>query len=320
MKKILSLLLAVVMLLTLAGCKNKNESSFNLSDKFKEASQFIKKGELEKAYELLSAIPNPNEEEKGLLSCFRFQKIAETNSEGIKIFYTYFQNGSLAEVKTVTESLELKKCYTYDEKGYLVDMKESGPGENDWTKYAYTYDEKGNLLTESKSASGTIVKTGYTYDAKGNCIEKTVVSGGETHKYSYTYNEKNQKIAEDYTRSNGYWTKVIYYYDDHGNLSQEVYTDSDNHHSKLTYTYDSSGKELSQAYEVDGATHSTVTNTYDSSGNLVTVTHTTTAGQWQEIFTYDKWGNCLTAIQSGNTKNLTLTYTWQLFYNPDFAK
>jgi RHS repeat-associated protein len=126
----------------------------------------------------------------------------------------------------------------------------------------YTYDDLGRVITQTKSASGTVIQSyALSYDDDGNLLENAVTQGGSTQLYEYSYDTLNRQIDE--TLPSG--ATNIYTYDANSNL--KTLADSG---GTVTYGYDQINRQSS--IQEPGAA-SAITYTYaDNANNSQTVT------------------------------------------------
>jgi len=126
----------------------------------------------------------------------------QTYTSGVidnKIYrYTYNSSSQVLseevyEVQESGEALYSSTLNTYDERGNLLNLKESFGDSTDYRIYEYTYDDNNNLLTyTSLDAYGTNSYQQNLYDAYNNLLVKAYASDKESQFYNvycYRYEE-----------------------------------------------------------------------------------------------------------------------------------
>ena len=140
LKKLLALLLALAVLLSMAACGSSDSDGEKTSDDaaseeeqkeeekkesaaVAEAKALIEKGELQKAYDLLKVIKEPSKEEETMLKSFWYLPL---------------------EIKTN----EIVQTFTYNKDGLPLTERRAYTDGSWWEEAVYTYDDKGNELTQ----------------------------------------------------------------------------------------------------------------------------------------------------------------------------
>jgi RHS repeat-associated protein len=182
-----------------------------------------------------------------------------------------------------------KTSWTYDAVGNRVKQTENGVVTN------YTYDSVDRMLTE-----GT---TTFTYDKNGNRLAEATSSGTITNSYD---------LANRLISSAGPTGTSSFSYDGDGNRITQTtpagtYIYSNDIASGLPVVLNEQGPDgtINYAYGL-GLTESSSSafNYFYSLDGLGSVSNLTDAkGTVQETYSYDAWGNALTATGSAGTKN-----------------
>ena len=102
--------------------------------------------------------------------------------------------------------------YTYDERGYLLDMLKDGRG-----VLTYRYDDNGNVVYYSYSTYFGFETIYYEYDAQGRCVSEKHYEDGEFDR------------------------EVVYSYDAEGKTTNTVVTYNDGSSESGDFTYDENG-------------------------------------------------------------------------------
>lgn len=306
-KKILSLLLAATMLLTLCACGKKEETKPADADKtpstnnkpemdiVAEAEALIAAGKYEDAYMLLKDVNEfsgnkaamelrdklvwvPVEWEWEYTDNRNKPSDREANTYHWICRYTYDENGLLLKkdaepmpssyLQSDQNSETYDKTYTYDENGNCLTI-----GSQDGT-VTYTYDKNGNMLSKK---SGAILTT-CTYDANGNMLTERFESSSRIEENTYTYDADGNMLT-----SHKIWTfpekgttstyKTTYTYDEKGRplTRHEVKTSSDEEGERVEgegFTYDAEGRPITY---YDRPSMLSMTVTYDKKGHLIKV-------------------------------------------------
>jgi len=162
---------------------------------------------------------------------------------------------------------QLRKSYTYNGDGALIEVALHSPKGDVGSKHVYTYDEKGNRLSDTyyyyygPKLTDSTEKTLFTYDEKGNKIEEAYHNGDGTkavhpilkvHKIVFTYNDKGKVITQSlYNIKGSLITKGQFSYDTYGNLIEQSGYHKDVNNGKpstyrYTYEFDSMGNWIKQ--------------------------------------------------------------------------
>ena len=298
MKRLFCLLLATILLFSLAACEKDQEPSLNSGETAGENTGSNEENNTGENNETPNDKENPDENpDTG--SSNTPAGGDENTSEQPKITYVTVRKEHISHGKTT--SLEI-----FDTRGNLLKKVSGTP--NTWGSYTYTYtyDENNNCVTKVYEEYGFPPDTTtYTYDEKGNKLTSHIVRGnGSWSKTNYRYNEAGlleQKTTSDEIGTN---TIIVYAYDENGNLLQEVlrYPHSETI-SSTRYTYDSRGNRLSTSHYQGETCEYEIRWTYDAAGNKLSeidyfydgdqVIHKTPT-QWA----YDDHGNVTGVLHS----------------------
>jgi len=268
MKKILSLILAMLMLACLCACGEETappaETTAQTSNQAQnQTAADPNAGKV--AVWIVSELTNPNMEdvtpwELDYDSFYNLQKLEfrwEEDDEYGKdecLFFFDEKGRIILEAKGSDVSWDGKRAIEYDERElcfydeYGNELVEGGD---------YVYDEAGRIV-QKRDNDG---ETTYAYNEKGELI-KEVSADSEK---AYTYNAEGKLIKEVTTRADSTAYESNYTYDEKGNLIKYV-----SQNWETTYTYNDQGKETSCTVksDYDNYTH---TKTYDENGCLVKI-------------------------------------------------
>jgi antitoxin component YwqK of YwqJK toxin-antitoxin module len=259
MKKLIAMMLALVMILSLCACSNSGKTE----EKDDEKEGGGSKGGTTTVGKLTEVV------------------MTETSSNGstntMKAVLEYDDNQKLIATKTyLNGKLEFDATYDKDiEKPLLEVMYDDDGKEHARYEYSYTYDANGNCLEQTErytdsNGNSDFDKIVKTYDANGNVLTSKEYDDGELFwEYSYTYTATG-KIA---TRT-------------------EVRYEENEEHSNDTYSYDEHDNLLSIVTDGEyGLSTDTYENTYDENGKLVEV-KVYDDGTLEKYKKYDADGNC----------------------------
>ena len=316
MKKLIAMLLALVMILSLCACDKKNSTE----------------EELETAY-LLTEISATQTDSEGKTHSMR--GTVEYDDDYNVIGTKTYEDGKLSMETTYDKDMDKPLVeQEYDEDGKKTDRTE------------YTYDANGNRLERSGSYSydgkTTTFKEVCTYDANGNQLTEKSYSNGELeYEYTYTYTAFN-KVATQIRRDNdGDETHSTYTYDEHENVisckTERKFADRDSYSYEEIYEntyegdklvevkcyndgtleeytkYDANGNEILRVYYFgdDGEESSRYETIYDANGNVLRRIE-----KWDEesnitTYTYNSKGNCIEAVETyGDEEKSRITYSY----------
>ena len=337
-KKLIALLLALVMILSIAACSEKTDkkddqnndekttaSTEEVKDAVvKQALALIDDGDIQGAYDLLWAIDNRNEEQEEMFKKFVWVKTEETHVQDGNTIYSlkssYNLDGYLVSCDVVSEDDNTSEKMVYDKDNNLLSYKEGSHN------IVHTYDQKGNMLTskygEHITEEFTYYSNGqlksYTYKTPDNAAVLYSIYGPQL--FTVPYDKNGNVLSKKRVSNNGEesWHETIYTYDKNGNVLTEDYTDSSGDWYKYVYSYDNKGNLLTVVATnvyVGGQgerTSYTTTYTYDKNNNVLTEHTSSSDGTWtKKVYTYDKSGNVLTETDTDNNgKNITITNTY----------
>ena len=274
MKKLIAMLLALVMVLSLCACNKKDDGAAE--------------EEKETAYLLTEVVMTSTDDDgKAHTMKANLEYDDDYNVIGLKSY----EDGELVYERTFNKDIEKPLLdLGYDEDGEVNDRTE------------YTYDDKGNLLECKGSYTYGGVTTTFrevcTYDGNGNKLtEKSYRNGELDYEYTYTYTATGNVATEIYISSSGYKSHYTYSYDEHDNVvsvkeeykhdgevsSYELTYENTYENGKIvkhvsnlgtdTYTYNSAGKITEYSYTSSEGNTKRMTCTYDDNGMPIGVKH-----------------------------------------------
>ena len=328
MKRILCLILAAILLFSLAACEKDQKPSLNSGETAGENTGSNEENNSGENNETPNDKENPDENpdsdssdtETGDKETRYFITSEEqTGEDGYKHTWTYDNNGnmlthSLQEVHYIAG----EKCdysyseeFAYDALGNLILEKGTAGYLQNAYHHTYTYNNLGQRITQtSYQPDGSIYRTTiYSYDEKGNLIKEAHDTGGT----EYTYHKSGKVLTVKHFGTNTAAKDEINEYDEQGNLLSATTLDGDNVYRKLAWTYDSKGNILTFA-ELSGK-GIRYSYTYDEQGNKLTeITYILDVAVSGESYTYDAQGNMLTKAsldpETMERSNTYVAYTY----------
>lgn len=233
MKKLLTFVLSLLLLLTLCSCAEKEEV------KFYETKTYIRHNTgdinlLEKTYD---------ENWNLLLSYTTLNGNFASKTE-----YEYSEDFTVLTTKSTSATYEpdsSRVIRTFDEKGQVI-KAETYDDDRHISTTEYTYDDNGEtiFIKSTQPESDVVITIQRIFDGKGNLVTYIQDTGYYVGRYEYRYNQKNQRVREEYYRDdvqldyteftwegnvgtgNSYKAdgtptgKLLMEYDDYGNLLQ----------------------------------------------------------------------------------------------------
>lgn len=276
MKRVLLLILAAVILLSLASCNQTGSNSSTASDTVSEnkspqsiatAKALIKEGKYAEAYAALYP-DRENAEVKAMLEGFL---VAPTRTDYKSyLSYNYVRETEYNEHGDVIRRCALDQKYSY---GETV------------CEYEYVYDENGNMLkkTEKDSWYDTVTVTEYEYDSQNRLVK--IINEDKTTEYAY---------------------------DDAGNIAKETVLRGTDNVSETLYTYDEFGNVLSESEYFNGEfsrshsytyvynDHNDIVSTDDSYSTVFNGETITNEAKSTCEYTYDSLGRAIKTVSEGN--------------------
>lgn len=278
MKKLLSLILSLSLILTLTACGNKNDTP-DTGDPTGTPS-----GNTEPTGNSQNNQPDPNQKKTIYVVLTQTTTVSDTATgevlETSSIHNTYDDNGVLSSQEWINASgTTTHLTVETDEYGRITLLQYDGGSKK------YTYDAQGNTTCESVFSGDTLVtSTLYTYDANGNMLSREVQSAG------------NSISLSKYTYENGLKTRWEVYKD--GEMTQYN-----------AYEYDANGRIVCDSTcTPDGIALATTIYTHSADG--LTVTGVCERWKLSTVTTVDEHGNTVRTenIDAGQTKTVEYTY------------
>ncbi len=329
MKKIVSLFLALLILVSLCACKDGDTSSNasqtesggeTTSSDVKKALSLIELGDVKEAYKTLFL--STDSEAKEMLSDFivvsteEISYFDEQSPESIlrSTKRRYDERGNLVYEDNGSKILE----YTYDENNNVLSVKEIF--ESYTIDLNYTYDDKGreikreHIQTNSNGRKETYVYE-TQYDDHDNVVYyKTISDGQFLHETEFTYKYDDQGRMTYKKGDDPFGEEVTYAYDEKGNLVEECMDGRD----KIIYTYDSENRLVSEVYESDfDMARYRFEYTFDANGNLIKEYRWENGGnseKWYE-YTYDSENREVKKAYTHKSGKIDEGYVYEFTYN-----
>ena len=269
MKKISAVILAVVMLFTLAACGGKTNDG--------DSSAGKNKGGKTEAVEVLVGF--------------------YINGE-IDRTFDYDSNGNI--ILDITGDPDgnyySRSTWTYDDDNRLVSRTDSYRYDDyEESRTDYTYDENGNLSLETHS-NGNRVE--YSNDENGNCVEELGISSeGNVHrKVINEFDSQGRCTLKTYYNSDGSMDyKKSYEYDEHDRVICEIRTEEDGEDDKYVYKYDSDGERIRTESYTNGVKDREYGYELDAQTGvrLKYFEHDFADVNTEHVYTYDENGNII---------------------------
>ena len=355
LKKMFSLLLAVLMLCSLCACGEKNEKEEEKTEEqvdeapnttlttelALEANALIEAGDLEAAYLLLKDVEPTldNVEAMYLRNKLVFVPTSMEDDGRVGFSAKYDDNGLPTYLLYYGEEL----FYTYDQYGNLLEESciytDAEERKTQHISYQYTYGKNGKpssaAVVDNENGNYTIT---YTYDKYDRLISKILNNPGEncSEEWLYTYHNNNQIESLIYRDLNDYEdVEITTHYDKMGKVVLEIEAEEDEGKEEMHYSYDDHGRLIAidyKSYYEDEVYSAKSTYSYDDYGNIVsetltedgeteTITYSYTYGDGTLLSKRDEEGTTY-FDQYGNAVQYVSDYdhyttTWELRYYPN---
>ena len=315
MKKLMAMLLALVMILSLCACDKKNSTE----------------EELETAY-LLTEIGATQTDSEGKTHSMRGTveydddynvigtKTYEDGKLSMEITYDKDMDKPLVEQEYDEDGKKTDRTeYTYDANGNLLERSGSYSydGETTTFKEVCTYDANGNKLTEKEYRNNELqYERTTTYTAFNKPAKEVVNNYGDETIYTYTYDEHENVISckteRKFADRDSYSYEEIYENTYEGDKLVEVKCYNDGTLEEYT-KYDANGNEILRVYYFgdDGEESSRYETIYDTNGNVLKRIE-----KWDEksnitTYTYNSKGDCIEAVETyGDEERSRITYNY----------
>lgn len=255
-KKVLALLLAMVVLFSLAGCKeeattDKNENTTKPTEATKD---------------------NHKEEIITVYICTKTQQY-RNDQETYRHEYEYDSNGNLIwEISyyydydpILTNSFE----YKYDRKGKLI-RKSTFVNDEEATREEYEYDDGQHATMVCYTNNEFHCQWEYEYDSNGNQVLAVQTRNGkEAERYEYEYDDVGNLITEVRYYGGIEKEREEYTYDNSGNCTLWVNYTNDRKLYHTEYEYDRNSNLVLKIDYVNDQENSRHEWEYDSRGNTI---------------------------------------------------
>ena len=213
MKKLICLLLALMMVMTMAACGDENKkpyeeavAAYNAGDYANAANMLKALGEYQDAAQLLATI---HAEKTGVT-------VETTTTEGVttsKVAYIFKDGNMIKETITHADGAVTKNYYKYNDIGLCTSEPHNDVAGGDKTKdtYEYTNDEQGKVVNHVLTlADGTVEEAAYSYDAATGLLVSIITVNSSN---AFTYNQYGDLSTETLTVSGAEVYKANYTYD-----------------------------------------------------------------------------------------------------------
>ena len=332
MKKSLTMLLAFIMVLSLAACgKDAPNTDNSQSGSNSSTSGGTQDHTPRKDVKVLTAV----------------KQVKGDGTVRVDYRYSLTDNRLLTAMDLQEGSAELDVTLDYDEAAKKVTLTavNPDPASTD-ASVTVEWNDAGQVIAATETEDGYVWKTEFTYNEAGDYATKKVYCDGKlTSTVTYTYHSSGKLMTEYKTNGDGtlvyqktnvydeYGNKLSYTvdhgdgdvrvdrysytYDDNGNVTcKQDYDDEGRETSKTEYTYDENGRmETKQTYNDDGIKSGKYSYTYDSNGNVLKEQKYNSWGEPSSSIecTYDEDGRLIkeTSLNSDGELDRTLTYTYE---------
>lgn len=234
MKKLICLLLALMMVMTMAACGDENKkpyeeavAAYNAGDYANAANMLKALGEYQDAAQLLATI---HAEKTGMM-------METTTSEGVStsnVAYS-FQNGNLVnETVTHDDGTVTKKHYNNNDIGLCTSQTLSEANGEQTIIHNFYKDGamiRRGRINPDKSKDVCV----YTYNDQGKILShKLTLSDGTVEEAVYNYDEVTGQLLSIITKD----SSNVFAYNQYGDVSNETLTANGEEVYKISYSYD----------------------------------------------------------------------------------
>ena len=231
--------------------------------------------------------------------------------ENIRYENVYNDYGDLTESATYSQGMLSERSlnvYEYDSNGNMTQMLQYDKYSDLSERTTFTYDEKNNLTEQiDYDSSGNITMTRtYSYNDKG-LLQKETQNGyqdyyGEPTLYKgytlYEYDDNDRLVkSTNYNSSGQKLYDWITTYDDNGNRTSLLqYLSSGQEYLGWCYTYDENGNLTECKYRLESQEIERYIYTYDEAGQLIKMAPYSYGHEGQpSTYTYDENGKLTTS-------------------------
>lgn len=286
MRKILALLLALLMVVSLAACSNSEPDSSQLPSA--EPGQTAP----EEGGEDQDDVPVTKPPFK---TVYYWVEKKVTNGNATSVYSrTYDAKGNL-----LTDAYRphnnvggYSYTYTYDESGKC--LTEAGEDQNGSWSIEYTYDENGKPDTKTTKTKDGTETVEYSYDESGKLIKGVQVLSADSQIVTeYTYSRKGYRMKEQTSVIRGDATEIRdskeYLYDINGNIAACSVYEGSELKSKQLWSYDEKGRLATEVTITSGDKGKGISYTYGKFNKvLMTVSGTFLNTELQSIEAYEE--------------------------------
>ena len=307
MKKLIALLLALVMCLSLCAC-GADAQKIELYDKYDKLIGYMEDNKYDKAYEYIAkkALNADNNKDQARQEKYEdllreIENLEESLSNGYTYSMSYQMEGSdewtwvegseaclrlrdeLLAMDGYKDTKELAERFTILE-DMLISTTETwidalGNNNENTTNNPYIYNKDGRIVRglapeEFQDVAGTWSTYNYAYDADGKLVSlKEMFDETVESVINITYNTDGTVASTEFKSASGNAQNNVYTYED-GRLVQQTYTNCYSEQYVINYTYNEAGQLImTQEEEVSNYPWryvDSVTYTYDASGKVAT--------------------------------------------------
>lgn len=272
MKKLLALILALAMILTLSACGGEPTDT-NPTD---DPTGSVGGSNDPTGTTAAPTDPAPKTETKWVVQTETY--VYEDPSLGtVTAVYTYDDLGNLLTCRQESATETLEMVMTYDENGHEESITITRGDQV--MKQLITCDENGNRIKTEAYDNDVLFQTyTYTYDENGNQLTMTVVTDMYSMYTEYTYDESGNVLGYKSYYNKELQSTVTVEYDDQGRHIRSTTTDAQGDIGSITEATYEGNTETRITKAADGTVLTTMVFTRDEHGNAIAIensgTHT----------------------------------------------